>query len=145
MAKTPTDIRSKARSHADTAIRVLAEIMNDPSAPASVRAKAATEILNRGHGALTSGHARFVLDNREYYVYSIHDRSGTLIYIGKGCGRRSFQSAVRLKGKARIRAVFSSEKQALLFEKRLIEKFKPINNFVYNQDGFVPLGQQFKQ
>jgi hypothetical protein len=62
-----------------------------------------------------------------------------------GCGRRSFQSAVRLKGKARIRAVFSSEKQALLFEKRLIEKFKPINNFVYNQDGFVPLGQQFKQ
>ena len=145
MAKTPTDIRSKARCHTDGALRVLAELMNDPSVSPSVRAKAATEILNRGYGTLVADHARFVLDQREYYVYAVYSAGGQLIYIGKGIGRRSFQSALRLRGRARIRAVFSSEKQALAFERRLIERFKPINNFVYNRDGFLPVGQQLKQ
>ncbi len=145
MAKATVEIRSKARSYTDSAIRVLAEIMNSPSAPPSVRAKAATELLNRGHGTLLADHAVFVLDNREFYVYSVHDKSGSLIYIGKGRGRRSFSSAARLNGKARIRAIFTSEKQALSFERRLIESFRPINNFVFNRDGFIPLDQQFKQ
>jgi hypothetical protein len=145
MAKTPTEIRSKARSYTDKALKVLSEIMMDPSAPATVRAKAATEILNRGQGVLPEGHAKFVLDNREFYVYSIQSKAGELIYIGKGRGRRSIQSAMRLGGLPRIRATFSSEKQALLFEKRLIQRFKPINNFVYNRDEFVPFEQQLKQ
>lgn len=113
------------------AIRVLASIMTDPSVPPSVRAGAATQILNRGLGALAPEHTRFIPDNREFYVYSIHDKAGRLIYVGKGLGRRSFNSARRLNGRARIRAVFTSEKQALAFEARLIRRFKPPENIFY--------------
>ncbi len=111
---------------------MLAEIMVDPSAPVSVRAEAATQLINRGWGTLGTGHVRFVPDRREYYVYSVH-KSGALVYIGKGIGRRSFVSAQRLGGKARIRAVFSSEKQALVFEARLIRRFKPRENITHNR------------
>lgn len=131
MAKAPADIRSLARSHTETAIKVLVSIMNCPAAPESARALAATEILNRGHGALVDPQ-RFTPDRREFYVYSIHSPKDGLLYIGKGVGRRSYQSAKRLNGKYRIRAMFSSEKQALEFEKRLIKKFKPVENFVHN-------------
>jgi hypothetical protein len=133
MAKASVAIRSKARLHTDAAIRVLAEVMNDPSAPSIARVKAATQLLNRGLGALAKDHQRFIPDNRNYYVYSVHDKSGHLIYVGKGCGRRSMQSAKRLGGKPKIRAIFSSEKQALAFEERLIKRFRPISNIVYNQ------------
>jgi hypothetical protein len=50
MAKTPTDIRSLARSHTATAIRVLAGIMEQPDAPAAARVSAATALLDRGWG-----------------------------------------------------------------------------------------------
>jgi len=50
--------------------------MNDPSVSPSVRAKAATEILNRGYGTLVADHARFVLDQREYYVYAVYSAGG---------------------------------------------------------------------
>lgn len=106
--------------------------MTDPSAPPSARADAATQILNRGLGSLVDP-IRFVPDRRDYYVYSIHTASGALLYIGKGCGRRSIQSARRQSGKPRIRAIFSSEKQALAFERRLIERFNPVNNVIYAQ------------
>lgn len=134
MAKAPIEIRSLARSHGQTAIKVLVEIMSDPSAPQSARVLAATQILNRGFGELTPDHARFIPDNRDFYVYSIHDAKGSLIYIGKGLGRRSFQSARRLGGRARLRAVFSSEKQALAFEKRLISRFNPRENVMLRTD-----------
>jgi hypothetical protein len=50
MAKTPTEIKSLARSHSDTAVRVLAGIMNDSSAPHAARVTAANSIIDRGWG-----------------------------------------------------------------------------------------------
>lgn len=132
MAKAPANLRSLARSHTDEAIKVLVEVMTDPSAPPGARADAATQILNRGFGVLVDP-VRFVPDSRDYYVYSIHSQTGELLYVGKGCGRRSVQSAKRQSGKPRIRATFGSEKQALAFERRLIERFNPPNNVVYAQ------------
>lgn len=131
MAKAPANIRSLARSHTEAAIKVLVEVMNDPSAPHGVRADAATEILNRSLGRLVDPQ-RFVPDRREYYVYSVHGDAGKLIYVGKGVGRRSAQSAQRLNGRSRVRAMFTSEKQALSFEKRLILRFRPEANMIYN-------------
>jgi hypothetical protein len=102
--------------------------MADPSAPVGVRAAAATQILNRGFGTLAPDHVKFVPDRREHYVYSIHNSRGRLVYVGKGMGRRSFNSARRLGGTPRIRAVFATPKQALAFEARLIRRFKPEHN-----------------
>ncbi len=132
MAKTPTDIRSKARSYTDSAIRVLVEIMEDRSAPHAARVSAATEIMNRGLGRLVDPQ-RFEPVRQKYYVYSVHSSSGHLIYIGKGTDRRHLQSAYRLSGKSRVRAEFGSEKDALSFERRLIRRFKPSANIVYNR------------
>lgn len=53
MAKTPTDIRSLARSHTETAIRTLAGIMREKDAPHSARVAAAQVLLDRGWGKAT--------------------------------------------------------------------------------------------
>lgn len=50
MAKAPTDIRSLARSHTVTALRVLAGIMEQGDAPPAARVSAATALLDRGWG-----------------------------------------------------------------------------------------------
>ena len=50
MAKAPTDIRSLARAHTATALKVLSSIMNDTQAPAPARASAAQYLLDRGWG-----------------------------------------------------------------------------------------------
>lgn len=50
MAKTPTEIRSLARGHTESAINCLAGIMNKESAPESARISAATALLDRGWG-----------------------------------------------------------------------------------------------
>lgn len=50
MAKAVADIRSLARSHTDHAIRVLAGIMREKSAPAAARVSAAQVLLDRGWG-----------------------------------------------------------------------------------------------
>lgn len=50
MAKTPTDIRSLARSHTETAIRVLAGVMQQEDAPPAARVAAANSLLDRGWG-----------------------------------------------------------------------------------------------
>jgi hypothetical protein len=50
MAKTPTQIKSLARGHTETAINVLAGIMNEPDAPHAARVSAATALLDRGWG-----------------------------------------------------------------------------------------------
>ena len=44
------DLRSAARAHTATALRVLAGIMRQEKAPAAARVTAATELLNRGWG-----------------------------------------------------------------------------------------------
>lgn len=50
MAKTPTDIRSLARSHTETALKTLAGIMEQPDAPSAARVAAANSLLDRGWG-----------------------------------------------------------------------------------------------
>lgn len=50
MAKTPTDIRSLARSHTGTALKVLAGIMEQADAPPAARVSAAQALLDRGWG-----------------------------------------------------------------------------------------------
>ncbi len=53
MAKIPSDIRSIARPHANTAIKVLAGIMNQAEAPHAARVTAAQALLDRGFGKPT--------------------------------------------------------------------------------------------
>lgn len=50
MAKAPTEIRSLARSHTDSALKTLVGIMNQSEAPAAARVSAANSILDRGWG-----------------------------------------------------------------------------------------------
>jgi len=50
MAKAATDIRSLARSHTESALKVLAGIMNQSEAPAAARVSAAQALLDRGWG-----------------------------------------------------------------------------------------------
>lgn len=53
MSKTPTDIRSLARSHTAAAVRTLLGIMNQKKAPAAARVAAAQAVLDRGWGKPT--------------------------------------------------------------------------------------------
>ena len=59
MAKAPTEIRSLARSHTESALTVLAAIMNKTDAPEAARVSAANALLDRGWGkpaqAITGG------------------------------------------------------------------------------------------
>jgi hypothetical protein len=50
MAKTPTEIKSLARSHTETAVKTLASIMNNKDENASARVVAANSLLDRGWG-----------------------------------------------------------------------------------------------
>ena len=50
MAKAPIEIKSLARSHTETCIRVLAGIVRKNDAPPSARVAAAQELLDRGWG-----------------------------------------------------------------------------------------------
>jgi hypothetical protein len=53
VAKTPTEIKSLARSHTTAALTVLAAIMNKQDAPESARIAAANSLLDRGWGKAT--------------------------------------------------------------------------------------------
>ena len=50
MAKAPTEIKSLARSHTETALATLAGIMRQENAPPHARVAAATALLDRGWG-----------------------------------------------------------------------------------------------
>lgn len=50
MAKTPTEIRSLARSHTEAALKCLVGIMNKSDAPEAARVSAANSVLDRGWG-----------------------------------------------------------------------------------------------
>jgi hypothetical protein len=50
MAKTLTDIRSKARAHTDAALNCLVGIVNQSEAPPAARVAAANSLLDRGWG-----------------------------------------------------------------------------------------------
>jgi len=53
MAKTPLQIKSLARAHTESALAVLAAILNETDAPESSRVQAATALLDRGWGKPT--------------------------------------------------------------------------------------------
>ena len=53
MAKAPAEIRSLARSHTKSALKVLSGIMNEAEAPAAARVAAAQALLDRGWGKPT--------------------------------------------------------------------------------------------
>lgn len=53
MPKVPTEIKSLARSHTESALNVLSGIMNETSAPAAARVAAAQCLLDRGWGKAT--------------------------------------------------------------------------------------------
>jgi hypothetical protein len=53
MPKSLTEIRSLARSHSRTAVRVLVGIMRSKDATAAARVSAANAILDRGWGRAT--------------------------------------------------------------------------------------------
>ncbi len=53
MAKASSEIRSLARAHTESALKVLAGIMNQEEAPAPARVSAATALLDRGWGKPT--------------------------------------------------------------------------------------------
>lgn len=53
MARTLTEIRSLARSHTQTAVRVLVGIMRSKDATPAARVSAANAILDRGWGKAT--------------------------------------------------------------------------------------------
>lgn len=50
MAKALTEIRSLSRAHTETAVNVLAGIMQQDTAPAAARVSAAQALLDRGWG-----------------------------------------------------------------------------------------------
>ena len=62
MAKTPTDIRSLARSHTRLAIGTLVGVMVNPKAMSSAKVAASREMLNRGWGQAQPD--EFAGDNR---------------------------------------------------------------------------------
>ena len=53
MAKAPTQIKSLARGHTESAVNVLAGIMNQTEAPPAARVSAASALLDRGWGKPT--------------------------------------------------------------------------------------------
>jgi hypothetical protein len=56
-AKQIVDIKSLARSHTATCVRVLASIVTQPKAPANARVAAATQLLDRGWGRSAQVHS----------------------------------------------------------------------------------------
>lgn len=50
MTKAVAEIRSLARAHTESAIKVLAGIMNEKKAPRAARVAAANSLLDRGWG-----------------------------------------------------------------------------------------------
>jgi hypothetical protein len=53
MSKSPSEIRSLARSHTEKAINTLVGIMSQTKAPAAARVTAASVLLDRGWGKAT--------------------------------------------------------------------------------------------
>jgi hypothetical protein len=74
MAKAPTEIKSLARKHTETALKVLAGVMNQPDAPPAARVQAAQALLDRGWGKAT----QFIeAETTHRYVARVPDKATT--------------------------------------------------------------------
>ena len=56
VAKTPTEIKSLARSHTEAALKCLVGVMNQDEAPPAARVQAANSLLDRGWGKPSQPH-----------------------------------------------------------------------------------------
>jgi hypothetical protein len=65
MPKPPQEIRPLARTHTEIAVKVLADVMNEPNATPSARVAAALALLDRGWGKPTQDHTVTVDDKRD--------------------------------------------------------------------------------
>jgi hypothetical protein len=74
MAKTPTEIKSLARSHTETALRTLHAIMTDKNAPAAARVVASNSLLDRGWG---KAEQHTTSETTVRYVARVPDKSRT--------------------------------------------------------------------
>lgn len=70
--KADHNLRELARLHTEAALQTLVTVMSDTEAPPSARARAAAEILDRGHGKptqyieeLENGQPKQTVDRRE--------------------------------------------------------------------------------
>lgn len=95
MAKAKTDIRSLARAHTPTAIKILAHIMMQPKTPPASRIAAASELLSRGWGrpaqfvelsgeVQVSRIERVIVD--EQGLQPVIDESGTVLSLDTSDG-----------------------------------------------------------
>lgn len=66
--------------------------------------------------------------NWRFYVYEITSDDGSVIYVGKGSGRRSSVSAREKGGADRIVAFFNKEKDAYDYEIERISEVGPAMN-----------------
>jgi hypothetical protein len=74
VAKAPAEIKSLARKHTETALKVLAGIMNQSDAPAPARVAAAQALLDRGWGKAT----QFIeAETTHRYVARVPDKAAT--------------------------------------------------------------------
>lgn len=78
--KRPVDIRSLARSHTETAIRVLAGIMRQATAPAASRVAAASVLLDRGWGKAVS----FTTSDAAEFKHALAMSDEELVRIANG-------------------------------------------------------------
>src|SRR5262249_23754417 len=102
MAKTPLEIASLARMHTRKAVKTLAAIMNEPSAPYPSRVAAAEALLDRGWGkpiAIASGRDNAPLRDRD----SRADGQCDMGSGGAGTARAAREGAVMVaEPKARV-------------------------------------------
>lgn len=90
MAKATADIRSLARSHTNTAVKVLAGIMQEPKAPPAARVAAAHELLDRGWGKP----AQFSTSNADEFRRAMDLTDDELANIAAGSGEGAADSPV---------------------------------------------------
>jgi hypothetical protein len=74
VAKAPTEIKSLARKHTESALRTLAGVMNNTAAPPAARVAAAQALLDRGWGKAT----QFIeAETTHRYVARVPEKAAT--------------------------------------------------------------------
>lgn len=63
----------------------------------------------------------------KFFVYAVLDGE-TVLYVGKGSGRRDKVSARQRGGESKVLETFSSEDEALVAEARWIDELLPVQN-----------------
>jgi len=75
------------------------------------------------------------MPNKRFYVYRLFDQDGQTLYIGKGCGSRLAGQKRSHDCDGEILKRFARENAAFSFEKKLVERLRPIRNRVAGGGG----------